>query len=912
MGNLKLTSRANQQELKAIEFYSNKIKNKEKFNLPVKVFIFLPDDIKRKYVRHKFDNGQVIYYNELDYLDLNEKEKESFYNEFAGNINNNIPSQYKGYEIYKNSLEGVVSWENDKYLFYATPFWDNYPVIPIHLSYDKQKNIDTEFQSIIHIPETYNRIIDSIIYNYNLTNKEIFDFIGNFYLPKVYEEIKKLEIKYESEKINEGLKLTSRASQQEKQREEYIRNILSKNINDVTPEEIRFIGDDNAKPIYVKIIDKLQKLQQEPYHEIEKDFRDDITKITFSLDDSGYYRIEFWDDFILLIKTELENLKITLYKEFKTVGELLDFLKKENISEGLNLKSRAGDQERQREEYINQILKKGLENLSNPEYNFLLDTHPKYTYKISDFIIKEMGDYDYEIEERQGLKGKFINSVTFELKDVNFRCNLPDLTYSYSTIERRTLSNGVSYNQPVRVFGSANTIKELIQKGKEIIEREKETFKGIFKQKEIKEGLKLTSRANQNLKQKIEYINKTQVNKSNWGMVLDDEYNPIKEVFDSVNEEKRKEITKLSEQIKYWYKRIKYYENELKEILNRRGLLSDNLELNPSLEDDDWINVGVLYYGYFYYDDMDIIGHYNIYNDTFDLDKDSLENIEKILTGGNIEDDFIKEGLGDKIKSRASQQEKQREEYINQILKKPIEEFTTSDLGFFTLYHTNLKKLKEKFERELNKKINFPITFDRISIIIYSDYLKNLFIGFSHFDILLVHPNLPTFHGFNKLGDALEKMKEYEENDNSKYDSFGKLNETNSELEGKEFVIPGFVKEEIKKYQKEYGMSSKRSNYLLNQNTISYYEIKRLKNFFDKNNDGIDFYLAGGLEMKSWIENILNQYRGQIHKKKETLYDIGLDNQFKKTHTKDKNKMVKPSLGIDKVPTTSRGIKNNL
>lgn len=76
---------------------------------------------------------------------------------------------------------------------------------------------------------------------------------------------------------------------------------------------------------------------------------------------------------------------------------------------------------------------------------------------------------------------------------------------------------------------------------------------------------------------------------------------------------------------------------------------------------------------------------------------------------------------------------------------------------------------------------------------------------------------------------------------------------------------------------------------LQKQSNITYQQLKRIKNFFD-NFKGRDtdapYILNGGNEMKSWVNNTLNQMRINPKMTKRNKMETGMENQFIKNHEK--------------------------
>jgi len=88
----------------------------------------------------------------------------------------------------------------------------------------------------------------------------------------------------------------------------------------------------------------------------------------------------------------------------------------------------------------------------------------------------------------------------------------------------------------------------------------------------------------------------------------------------------------------------------------------------------------------------------------------------------------------------------------------------------------------------------------------------------------------------------------------------------------------------------KHGEGYKRNQELQSQKSITYKQLKRIKNFFD-NFKGKDidheFILNGGIEMKNWVNNELRRMREGIHMTKHNKSETGMQNQHIQTHSKD-------------------------
>ena len=105
----------------------------------------------------------------------------------------------------------------------------------------------------------------------------------------------------------------------------------------------------------------------------------------------------------------------------------------------------------------------------------------------------------------------------------------------------------------------------------------------------------------------------------------------------------------------------------------------------------------------------------------------------------------------------------------------------------------------------------------------------------------------------------------------------------NSELYGKNFEVPknvlDYISKQILMYPKSDGI--KRAKFLLNNKSVTYQTLKRLKNFFDEidttQNDSIQYRLAGGDLMKNFVNSTLDEKRDAIKKSKKHRSDMSVD-----------------------------------
>jgi hypothetical protein len=88
----------------------------------------------------------------------------------------------------------------------------------------------------------------------------------------------------------------------------------------------------------------------------------------------------------------------------------------------------------------------------------------------------------------------------------------------------------------------------------------------------------------------------------------------------------------------------------------------------------------------------------------------------------------------------------------------------------------------------------------------------------------------------------------------------------------------------------------KRNKELQGKSTVSYSQLKRIKNYFDNYKGDVnspEFVLNGGLKMKAWVDLQLNQMRANIKMTKMNRTNAGETNQFIDNH--EKEGIIRPS-----------------
>lgn len=103
------------------------------------------------------------------------------------------------------------------------------------------------------------------------------------------------------------------------------------------------------------------------------------------------------------------------------------------------------------------------------------------------------------------------------------------------------------------------------------------------------------------------------------------------------------------------------------------------------------------------------------------------------------------------------------------------------------------------------------------------------------------------------------------------------LNEENSDLRGRSFVLPDGLRQHLNNTFKNYKGDKNQKGYdrlkfILSSNAINYREMKRLKNFFETFNrrpDDDEYILNGGEPMKIWVLNTLNSATASVNATKK-------------------------------------------
>ena len=141
----------------------------------------------------------------------------------------------------------------------------------------------------------------------------------------------------------------------------------------------------------------------------------------------------------------------------------------------------------------------------------------------------------------------------------------------------------------------------------------------------------------------------------------------------------------------------------------------------------------------------------------------------------------------------------------------------------------------------------------------------------------------------------------------------------NSQLKGRKFPLPDGIKGHIRKivdsFQGDRNTAGfKRLENLLENPSVSYSEMKRIKNFFD-NYQGdptdLEYQLNGGQPMQTWVNLTLSNATGAIRDTKQAMKDAGIKNAFIKHHNKNRTKTKPTTQKVNVNGDLSKNLKTN-
>jgi len=194
--------------------------------------------------------------------------------------------------------------------------------------------------------------------------RDMYSMVTNKSIPS--DKIELLNKEHVSQFLDEGLNLKSRASEQEKQREEYIRNILKKDLKDITESDLSFVvvnSNIRTNPFYKEFLTLM-------YDKIKNYFRNEgIEVVDKTISTSDYPGLlflgnEYHGEFMMWyingkFLISYKGSRFYTYSGKQLIDTVIASLKpknkiKKNIKESLNLKSRANDNLKQKANYIKQ------------------------------------------------------------------------------------------------------------------------------------------------------------------------------------------------------------------------------------------------------------------------------------------------------------------------------------------------------------------------------------------------------------------------------------------------------------------------------------------------------------------------------------------------------------------------------
>jgi hypothetical protein len=142
----------------------------------------------------------------------------------------------------------------------------------------------------------------------------------------------------------------------------------------------------------------------------------------------------------------------------------------------------------------------------------------------------------------------------------------------------------------------------------------------------------------------------------------------------------------------------------------------------------------------------------------------------------------------------------------------------------------------------------------------------------------------------------------------------------NKDLYGKEYEIPPHIVNTLRNALNKYGKNStknvKRVKELTEIGKATYQQLKRIKNWFDSNQNTSDpeFHLLGGGTFKGWVNQTLDSDRGAIDLSKKAK-SVAMDNQYLSSHEKnnDVRKDLRPSQSHkDSIHRHASGLEENV
>lgn len=118
----------------------------------------------------------------------------------------------------------------------------------------------------------------------------------------------------------------------------------------------------------------------------------------------------------------------------------------------------------------------------------------------------------------------------------------------------------------------------------------------------------------------------------------------------------------------------------------------------------------------------------------------------------------------------------------------------------------------------------------------------------------------------------------------------------NKDLYGKSVPLDEKMKNHLEKcFNKASGASErtegyKRNQQLRNSDSVTYQQLKRIKNWFDNyqgDKNSYEYILNGEEYMKNWVNNALQSERNNVYTTKKNKSEGGMSNQFIAPHEKN-------------------------
>jgi hypothetical protein len=236
--------------------------------------------------------------------------------------------------------------------------------------------------------------------------------IDDEYVKDYLKDLKKSKVW--RKKLKESINLKPRSKEINKEKEKYIKNIINNNLNGITKNNINFF----LKYINLNNFNNLTDEQKNKFIQLKIDNFIDENNISITFSKSGnshikdLFGLKEWEfnylsndkkrKYIKFLKNN--NYKLNdIEKEF----DKFSFKKLFGIGEGIELKSRANEIEKDKKEYIKKLIEKGIENLSSKEV-LLLTSMGEYEVifnKVKEDLGILLNYWDTSIITQKGKKG---------------------------------------------------------------------------------------------------------------------------------------------------------------------------------------------------------------------------------------------------------------------------------------------------------------------------------------------------------------------------------------------------------------------------------------------------------------------------------------------------------------------------